>query len=64
MDNCDADEQVVTTSFENLYKTLNCEKNFSYSLLDNVSKLYIKITYDDEIIVTSSQSRVEFKLIA
>jgi len=29
MDNCDADEQVVTTSFENLYKTLNCEKNFT-----------------------------------
>lgn len=39
MDNCDADEQLVTTTFENLYKTLNCEKNNAYCLLDNVSKL-------------------------
>jgi len=39
MDNCDQDEQIVTTTFENLYKTLNCEKNPTYSLLDNVSKL-------------------------
>lgn len=44
MDNCDQDEQVVTSTFENLYKTLNCERSLSYSLLDNVSKLYIKIT--------------------
>jgi len=43
-DNCDQDEQVITSSFENLYKTLTCEKNFSHSLLDNVSKLYIQIT--------------------
>lgn len=39
MDNCDQDEQVVTSTFENLYKTLNCERSLSYSLLDNVSKL-------------------------
>jgi hypothetical protein len=29
MDNCDQDEQVVTSTFENLYKTLTCEKNLS-----------------------------------
>jgi len=39
LDNCDQDEQIVTSSFENLYKTLSCEKSFSHSMLDNVSKL-------------------------
>jgi hypothetical protein len=29
MDNCDQDEQVVTSTFENLYKTLSCEKNLT-----------------------------------